>query len=322
MLVTVTRSGGFLLRRVFYTVPSRLIGHRLRVRLYDDRLECFLGGTLVLTLRRGRSTARPRNRGRTVMWWTTATSSTPCAASRMALLNLVYRDQLFPRDSIPPYLGRAGRRRAAAQCLPHPWSVCWRSHMIVPARQNWRPNWRPILAAGELPDLDALQTTVHAGQPACHIVTVTLPSAVAYDALLSTPRGGGLGMSAINVDTARLPLLLHELRLPAISRLWPEFADRADKEGWPAARFLAALAELEIAERAKRRIERHLAEARLPPGKTLDNFDFPAVPMLSKAHVMALAAGDTWLEQGQPICCCSDRPAAARVTPLRPSAAR
>ena len=33
MLVTVTRSGGFFLRRVFYTIPSRLIGHRLRIRL-------------------------------------------------------------------------------------------------------------------------------------------------------------------------------------------------------------------------------------------------------------------------------------------------
>ena len=33
--VTVTRSGGFMLNRVFYTAPSRLIGHRLRVRLYD-----------------------------------------------------------------------------------------------------------------------------------------------------------------------------------------------------------------------------------------------------------------------------------------------
>jgi hypothetical protein len=54
-IVTVTASGGFTLRKVFYTVPSRLIGHRLRVRLYDDRLECFLGGTRLLTLRRGRS---------------------------------------------------------------------------------------------------------------------------------------------------------------------------------------------------------------------------------------------------------------------------
>ena len=75
-------------------------------------------------------------------------------------------------------------------------------------------------------------------------------------------------------------------------------AVRSDKEGWPAARFLSALAELEVSERARRRIERNLAEARLPPGKTLDNFDFTAVPMLSKAHLMALASGGTWLENG------------------------
>jgi hypothetical protein len=37
--VHVTSSGGFTMRKVFYTVPSRLIGHRLRVRLYGDRLE-------------------------------------------------------------------------------------------------------------------------------------------------------------------------------------------------------------------------------------------------------------------------------------------
>jgi DNA replication protein DnaC len=57
--------------------------------------------------------------------------------------------------------------------------------------------------------------------------------------------------------------MLHDLRLPAIARLWPEFAERADKEGWPAARFLAALAEVEIAERGRRRTERNFAEARL-----------------------------------------------------------
>src|SRR5712675_2859601 len=51
-IVTVTSSGGFILRRVFYTAPSRLIGHRLRVHLYDDRLECFLGVTPMMTLRR------------------------------------------------------------------------------------------------------------------------------------------------------------------------------------------------------------------------------------------------------------------------------
>jgi DNA replication protein DnaC len=100
------------------------------------------------------------------------------------------------------------------------------------------------------------------------------------------------------IDTARLSLILNDLRLPAIKILWPRFAERADKEGWPAARFLAALAEHEIAERARRRVERHIEEARLPPGKTLESYDFDAVPMVSKAQIMALAAGDTWLEKG------------------------
>ena len=100
------------------------------------------------------------------------------------------------------------------------------------------------------------------------------------------------------IDAGRLTLALNDLRLPAIKLVWPDLAARADKEGWPAARFLAALAEHEIAERANRRIQRHLEEARLPPGKTLDNFDFEAVPMVSKAQIMALAAGDTWLEKG------------------------
>jgi DNA replication protein DnaC len=99
-------------------------------------------------------------------------------------------------------------------------------------------------------------------------------------------------------DAARLNLILTDLRLPAIKQGWAAFAERSDKEGWPAARFLATLAEHEVAHRDRRRIERHLADARLLPGKTLDGFDFAATPMISKAHVMALCAGDTWIEVG------------------------
>jgi hypothetical protein len=39
-----------MLRRVFYSVPSRRICHRPGVRIFDDRLECFLGATPVATL--------------------------------------------------------------------------------------------------------------------------------------------------------------------------------------------------------------------------------------------------------------------------------
>ena len=51
--VTVTSSSGFVLRKVFYTVPSTLIGHRLKGRIYDDRLELWLGASPILTLPRG-----------------------------------------------------------------------------------------------------------------------------------------------------------------------------------------------------------------------------------------------------------------------------
>ena len=105
------------------------------------------------------------------------------------------------------------------------------------------------------------------------------------------------------IDAARVDLLLGELRLPGIKLIWAALAATADKEGWPAARFLAALAEQEMVERNRRRFERHLEEARLPPGKTLDTFDFTAVPMISKAQVQALAAGDAWLERGANLLC-------------------
>ena len=80
-----------------------------------------------------------------------------------------------------------------------------------------------------------------------------------------------------------------QLRLPTVAKLWQTFTERADREGWPSARLLATLAEFELAERAQRRVQRHLLEARLPSGKTLDSFDFATVPMVSHAHVTALA---------------------------------
>src|SRR5208283_1609016 len=91
--VDVTSSSAFTLRKVFYSVPSRLIGHRLRVRLYDDRLECFQGSTPIVILRRGRP--QPNGKHGHVVDYRHVIHS--LRRKPMALLNLVYRDQLFPR---------------------------------------------------------------------------------------------------------------------------------------------------------------------------------------------------------------------------------
>jgi hypothetical protein len=95
IIVTVTSSGGFTLKKVFYTVPSRLIGHRLRVRLHDDRLDLFIGGTPLMTLTRGRSTATGKH-GHVVDYHHVIHA---LRRKPGALLNLVYREQLFPRDA-------------------------------------------------------------------------------------------------------------------------------------------------------------------------------------------------------------------------------
>ena len=92
-IVIVTSSGGFMLKRVFYTVPSQLIGHRLRARLFDDRIECYLGSTPVASLPRGRPVSDTKG-GHVVDYRHIIHA---LRKKPMALMQLVYRDQLFPR---------------------------------------------------------------------------------------------------------------------------------------------------------------------------------------------------------------------------------
>jgi hypothetical protein len=94
-IVTVTSSSGFVLRKVFYSTPSRLIGHRLRVRLHDDHLDVYLGATLQMTMPRGR--ARSNGAHDHVVDYRHLIHS--LRRKPMALMGLVYRDKLFPREA-------------------------------------------------------------------------------------------------------------------------------------------------------------------------------------------------------------------------------
>ena len=80
---------------MFYTVPSRLIGYRLNLRIYDDRLDCFVGQSLVLTLPRG----RPPSDGRRIQMVDYRHIIHSLRCKPMALLHLLYRDALFPRPA-------------------------------------------------------------------------------------------------------------------------------------------------------------------------------------------------------------------------------
>ena len=108
-------------------------------------------------------------------------------------------------------------------------------------------------------------------------------------------------MSAASITTttsARLGMMLTDLRLPTIKRLAGDLCAQSDLEGWPAHRLLEALLEHEISEREARRIDRHRHESNLSPDKRLSSFDFAAVPSVSKAQVMALTEGSEWIDRG------------------------
>ncbi len=133
-------------------MPSRLIGHRLRVHLFDDRLDCFLGGTCVLTLSRG----RPRGNGRHGHVVDYRHVIHALRRKPMALLNLVYRDQLFPRrayDRAFEALLAAGNDRQACAIAVGLLSLAHERGCEAELAETLDAD----LAAGRLPDLAALR---------------------------------------------------------------------------------------------------------------------------------------------------------------------
>ena len=181
-VVTVTRSSAFVLKRVFYTVPSRLIGHRLRVRLYDERLDCFLGASLVLTLRRGRLSPEHSAQGRRGHVVDYRHIIHALHRKPMALLNLVYRDQIFPRAAYRRTWERlleAGPAKAACKTMV---ALLLLAHECA-CEADLAVVLEACLDAGVLPDLPALAERFAPVIAAVPEVIVTLPALETYDAL-------------------------------------------------------------------------------------------------------------------------------------------
>jgi DNA replication protein DnaC len=85
---------------------------------------------------------------------------------------------------------------------------------------------------------------------------------------------------------------LKALKLPVFLREYKKVAAQCAKEKNDSARFLLELSELELIEREKKGAERRVREAGFPVIKTLDGFDFTAIPSLNKRLVMELVRGE------------------------------
>ncbi len=95
-------------------------------------------------------------------------------------------------------------------------------------------------------------------------------------------------------DTPELLLAHHlkALKLPTFLREYDKLARQCAAEGVDHTRYLLRLAELELIERERRMIERRIKDAKFPAVKSLDSFDFLALPSLNKALVLELARSE------------------------------
>jgi DNA replication protein DnaC len=89
-----------------------------------------------------------------------------------------------------------------------------------------------------------------------------------------------------------LEVYLKRLRLPAIGRHYQELARQAAQGNLPYEAFLLALVELEAQQREENAHQKRLRMAKFPVIKSLDQFDFTAVPSLNKARILDLAQGE------------------------------
>ena len=92
-------------------------------------------------------------------------------------------------------------------------------------------------------------------------------------------------------DTPQVLLEHHlkQLRLPTFLREYDKVARQCAAEGVDSPRYLLRLTELELLDRERRATERRIHQARFPVVKSLDTFEYLAIPSLNKAMVLELA---------------------------------
>ncbi|MEI7912660.1 MAG: IS21 family transposase [Verrucomicrobiota bacterium] len=178
MTAKVTRNSTINVDRVLYSVPSRLIGHKVEVRLFDDRLECFLGPDPVMRMTRVRT---DRVRGHAIDYHHLIGT---LRRKPQALRYLVYREALFPRaayarawtavdDALPP--------REACRTMVGLLALASTGQAVEIALAD---RLDAILDAGQLPDLAKLEKEFASKPSRSGEVAIPEPNLQAYDRLL------------------------------------------------------------------------------------------------------------------------------------------
>jgi hypothetical protein len=173
----VTRCSTFTVRGILYSAPSRLIGHRLKVRIYGDRLDCYLSGAPVHSTARG-SRAADNRHALDYRHFIDSLKRKP-----QAFRGLAFRDALFPRDAYRRTWEKLEAQLTQRQaCKTIVGLLELAGHHGVEALLAER--LEALLEAGALPDLEQLRDEFAPRQAMCPEVMVNMPPVAVYDELL------------------------------------------------------------------------------------------------------------------------------------------
>lgn len=173
----VTRCSTFTVRAILYSAPSRLIGQRLKVRVFADRLDCYLGGALVHSTPRGSRAANNRH-ALNYRHFIEGLKRKP-----QAFKGLAFRDALFPREAYRRTWEQLEARltqREACKCMVGLLELA----ALDGVEAVLASRLEDLLSEGRLPDLRALRETFAPHQADCPSVSVEIPPPSCYDVLL------------------------------------------------------------------------------------------------------------------------------------------
>jgi transposase InsO family protein len=175
----VSKFGVFTAKSVLYSVPSRLAGHRLKVRLYSAHLQAWLGGVKVFECERLHASAADRHPKR-IDWrhMLPSLKRKPGAFARWVL-----REAMFPRSEYArtwEHISARMPERSACRLMVELLDLADRANVVA----ELAGVLASLQASNELPDIDALRERFAPRPPTMPEVQVVLPAAQVYDELL------------------------------------------------------------------------------------------------------------------------------------------
>ena len=173
----MSKFGTFNVRGVLYSAPSRLVGHRLTVRLYLDRVEAYVGGVNVLNVARARPGQRHVIDYRHLL---PALKRKPAAFARWRL-----REAMFPRTEYRLTWERLASQlpeRQACRVMVGLLDLAIRGACEAALAQRLAQ----LLDVGRLPELALLEAEFAPRTPVSPEVCVELPALASFDALLGS----------------------------------------------------------------------------------------------------------------------------------------